>query len=432
MLIKAGTYRFNDVLSAPSEALEHQPQNVNFTFDTDVDGVEYHVEVDYINLSIQYVFNAVAATPAIPGYELPQYFAVYFPEEYMGLHYWNTLYFGEGIKTITIPYDQEGTEEFGTWFYANVKEQKQISGKWKFKDVLTAPSGDIAADINYSVTTLFKAYGVTVQGNCNQLLVYLNYDGEENVTVYRAVSSVPDFSAQGVSYPIPFRVYSAAGWNYTGYDEGIQTIDFGTEPQTVSAEFYDWFIANAKPESDKTPIASIHYNGSTIASLFGGQTATVKLKGDGVQVVPDIVVEVAELPEAEVVEDSPLPIEVETEAEMTSLLESGEAGGVYKYTGTTGTYETGALYICVNTITFTFQPFSIERQAVEGMTWGEFVNSDYNVPTDDGYLFITMPSQEYLVIVLHSPYGNYYVEYGGKVMTPTDVIINGAAYIGEV
>lgn len=43
--------------------------------------------------------------------------------------------------------------------------------------------------------------------------------------------------------------------------------------------------------------------------------------------------------------NSAIPIEVSTEAEMTVLLESGEVGGVYKYTGTTGTYENGALYV---------------------------------------------------------------------------------------
>ena len=43
--------------------------------------------------------------------------------------------------------------------------------------------------------------------------------------------------------------------------------------------------------------------------------------------------------------DSPLPIEVSTEAEMTALLTNGTVGGVYKYTGTTGTYENGALYV---------------------------------------------------------------------------------------
>lgn len=40
-----------------------------------------------------------------------------------------------------------------------------------------------------------------------------------------------------------------------------------------------------------------------------------------------------------------IPVEIATEAEMNSLLESGTVGSVYKYTGTTGTYETGAYYM---------------------------------------------------------------------------------------
>lgn len=43
--------------------------------------------------------------------------------------------------------------------------------------------------------------------------------------------------------------------------------------------------------------------------------------------------------------DSPLPIEVASEIAMNALLSSGTVGGVYKYTGTTGTYENGALYV---------------------------------------------------------------------------------------
>lgn len=42
---------------------------------------------------------------------------------------------------------------------------------------------------------------------------------------------------------------------------------------------------------------------------------------------------------------SSLPIEVATEDEMTALLSTAEVGSVYKYTGTTGTYENGALYV---------------------------------------------------------------------------------------
>lgn len=44
-------------------------------------------------------------------------------------------------------------------------------------------------------------------------------------------------------------------------------------------------------------------------------------------------------------EDTPMPAEVTTEAEMTALLETAEVGAVYKYAGETGTYENGALYI---------------------------------------------------------------------------------------
>ena len=44
--------------------------------------------------------------------------------------------------------------------------------------------------------------------------------------------------------------------------------------------------------------------------------------------------------------DSALPIEISTEADMNALLEIGEDGGVYKYTGeTTADYENGAVYI---------------------------------------------------------------------------------------
>lgn len=42
--------------------------------------------------------------------------------------------------------------------------------------------------------------------------------------------------------------------------------------------------------------------------------------------------------------DTALPVEVATESEMTALLDAAEIGGVYKYTGKSGTYENGALY----------------------------------------------------------------------------------------
>ena len=44
--------------------------------------------------------------------------------------------------------------------------------------------------------------------------------------------------------------------------------------------------------------------------------------------------------------DSPLPIEVATEAEMTAKLDTAQVGSVYKYVGeSTDTYEKDGLYI---------------------------------------------------------------------------------------
>lgn len=49
--------------------------------------------------------------------------------------------------------------------------------------------------------------------------------------------------------------------------------------------------------------------------------------------------------------DSHLPIEVATEVEMNALLETAEIGAVYKYTGESGTYENGALYVVEEEVT---------------------------------------------------------------------------------
>jgi hypothetical protein len=43
--------------------------------------------------------------------------------------------------------------------------------------------------------------------------------------------------------------------------------------------------------------------------------------------------------------DSPLPIKISNETEMNALLSTADVGSIYKYIGTTGTYENGALYV---------------------------------------------------------------------------------------
>ena len=125
-------------------------------------------------------------------------------------------------------------------------------------------------------------------------------------------------------------------------------------------------------------MTKIEYNGSVVATVEGGNTATLPVKDKKMKSDIKITVPAAE------VTDSPLPTEVSTEAEMTALLTSGEVGGVYKYTGTTGTYENGTLYVLENEIgTFTHQytggsTATTTYEFEVGMTWAEWAESDYD------------------------------------------------------
>ena len=77
-----------------------------------------------------------------------------------------------------------------------------------------------------------------------------------------------------------------------------------------------------------------------------------------------------------------LPVEVSTQEEIDALA----IGTIFKYTGESGTYENGALYLVESTeLTFTILGEKlIEYKALKGMTWAEFVDSSYN----DGRVYI--------------------------------------------
>lgn len=142
----------------------------------------------------------------------------------------------------------------------------------------------------------------------------------------------------------------AESWTYEGQGKflGLSTTSGATAPDdgcsvgsTIKFEGLDdayYYIVEgeAQPEKDNTK-TTITYKGEVIASLSSGQTATLPCSGK--KMVSDLEVIASQAA------DSPLPIEVATEDEMNALLETAEVGAVYKYTGTTGTYENGALYV---------------------------------------------------------------------------------------
>lgn len=288
--IKAGTYRFNDVLTGSNGAHDTSfNEEVQFIItggltnngdsviingsrieggvDNDIADMWYHLDSSNVDLS-EYNLN------------LPAKFTVYHSD----FNGWNPNY-RDLWKTITIPNDTEVSAEFYEWFTANAVEQKEISGVWKFKDVLVGelPATDGYATVYINFTTKYMDLVV----DCTGFMIEPYGGTTARMDYYLSDTFASMFGTDNAT------VYYGE-WNNV-FGEGIKTIDFGTEPQSVSAEFYNWMTANAIPA-----MATITHNGSTISELFPGQTATLKCKG--MKMEDDVVVAVGELPETEIPE----------------------------------------------------------------------------------------------------------------------------------
>ena len=313
--IKAGTYRFNDVLTILNpNATESTVGHLSFTCTFNIiDETTYafseqtyqfnQLIIDLSN-SVGYWYNlehgrylytqSQGWKTQYMGFTREEALVVY-PEALVNLA---AGVYGEGIKTITVSEDSEVSEDFYEWFTANAVEQKEISGKWKFKDYLTPISG-LNESVRFTAKYSFEYEG-THSGivSCNGLS-FIEGDGYafRVRSMFNGLSNPTDQiiaeSVVGVPFPFEAAIYTEY---MNGYDYGFsfisegfdfQTIDFGTEPQIVSDEFYEWLIANA------TKATTITYNGSTIASLFGGDRATLKCAG--MMMESDVVVEVAEI-----------------------------------------------------------------------------------------------------------------------------------------
>ena len=225
----------------------------------------------------------------------------------------------EAYKTITIPTDQEASTEFAEWFSANAAPvvEHTVSGVWKFKDVLTPCDAMVsnATSLNFTFTLLepteestARAYeyiapyveqmenGELSEEELKSVMMKFYRIALENATEIEAIGTAIGMDG-GYSLEYGYivdgeetgrYVYGTEeGWKTYELGDGIKTIDFGTEPQTVSTEFYSWLTANASQ-----PCASITHNGEAIASLFAGQTATLKCAG--MKMAGDVVVSVAE------------------------------------------------------------------------------------------------------------------------------------------
>lgn len=132
-----------------------------------------------------------------------------------------------------------------------------VKDKWLFNETINPPINGMTQSVNYAS--------------------YINLDGDiftdfsqlrvrTNGHIYLGV--------QGLQYLVH------SGTDQTNLNGWTRLVDFGSTEQEVADDFYAWFTANAtlvgeEPEEEPTATV-ITYNGSTIATLEAGQTATIK------------------------------------------------------------------------------------------------------------------------------------------------------------
>ena len=164
------------------------------------------------------------------------------------------------------------TEEFYNWFVENAKPVVTLEGKWKFNETLTFDTEVEATEISY-----------TFIGHTGTYLKTLHYESGKFPGWNLSVDS--DILEDCYVY-LGQSLYSGrAGWQ----DEAYRYISFnGT--QYVTKDFYDWFIANAKPWSEEDSGAAeklavpkqsgtLTYNGSAQSPSWSNYDASKMTMG---------------------------------------------------------------------------------------------------------------------------------------------------------
>ena len=181
------------------------------------------------------------------------------------------------------------------------------SGTYKFNDVLSQPAnrGTIEENMDFSITSSINGITATFYGS----RIVIGGNTENDGTGFGGMfdSCSIDVSALGITFPYGANLYYE-GWFTEVFGEGVSTITI-TEDQEVSEEFMGWFMLNANPA------VTIKYNNALIASLLGGQSATL---------------ECAEmLMEDNIIINTPeIETEVIPEWDGSHVISSGDDGGV--------------------------------------------------------------------------------------------------------
>lgn len=261
--------------------------------------------------------------------------------------------YGRDLQTITVHADTEVSDEFSAWFTANTIEMKTLkAGTYKFEELFTPinykqeDGGTRLDKVNINFTVDPPSLGMTV--HCTAIcLITSNVTPTYNADkAWYFVNRIDYYLADEFAAMVGsdhVTVMTDDGWSPIFAGADVITV---TEDTEVSDEFGKWFNSNVKPQGgENTTSTTITYNGATIAALGGGQSATLKCAG--LKMESDVVVNMDG--EAGGTVNPYLPIGVSSANEMDAIIESATSkivGSVYKYMGESNeVYENGGFYI---------------------------------------------------------------------------------------
>ena len=146
---------------------------------------------------------------------------------------------------------QKVTEDFFMWFTCNAIKFEEdneenncmLSGKWTFNTNLTFEN--VAEQY-----IQFTSNGTQYNG-INVVYTEIQRPAPSNrISKYVNLNYIINYPSQSVHDINPVADYSdSADGNFFWIDNSYQIVDFGSEPQKVTSEFYSWFISNAIPQS---------------------------------------------------------------------------------------------------------------------------------------------------------------------------------------
>ena len=129
------------------------------------------------------------------------------------------------------------TEDFYNWFVENAKPVVTLEGKWKFNETLTFDTFDT------SITTLEEDMLSFTYRDCAGTKIGVVYEAAPKQIgwhVYNDVDGDYIYSSQTSAGYVE-------GWAFA---DDMYRLVFFNGTQYVTKDFYDWFIANAKPWSE--------------------------------------------------------------------------------------------------------------------------------------------------------------------------------------